>query len=85
MNTAVALMLVYILVTVVLQLVGFGVSRGVDAMSSSWSLMTFLIWFMGAFGFAWPIAVYITEWLIPTSEEEKQAARAVEYGVTRSR
>ena len=41
--------------------------------------MTFLVLFLGAFGFAWPIAVRIAEWLIRRSgrEIEKADPRAI--------
>jgi uncharacterized membrane protein YhaH (DUF805 family) len=61
MNPAILLLMTYVVVVVVLQALGFGVSRLVDYMSPTWSLMVFLVLFMGAFGLAWPIAVRVTE------------------------
>ena len=58
------LMIVYVLTTAMIQFVGFLISRLVDYEWPTLGLMTFLILFMGAFGFAWPIAVRIAEWLI---------------------
>jgi len=58
------LMIVYVLTTATLQFIGFLISRLVDYEWPTLGLMTFLILFMGAFGFAWPIAVLIAEWLI---------------------
>ena len=58
------LMIVYVLTTATLQFMGFLISRLVDYELPTLGLMTFLILFMGAFGFAWPVAVRIAEWLI---------------------
>ncbi len=57
-------MLVYILTTIVVQGIGFGVSRLIDYQWPTFGLMTFLIIFMAAFGIAWPIAVRVGEWII---------------------
>ena len=59
---AAALMVVYVLTTVTVQIVGFAISRLVDYEWPTLGLMTFLLLFLGAFGLAWPIAVWITEW-----------------------
>lgn len=59
-----ALMVVYVVTTITVQLIGFLISRLVDYEFPTLGLMTFLILFMGAFGLAWPIAVRITEWAI---------------------
>lgn len=59
---AAVLMGVYILTTIVVQVVGFGISRAVTYAWPTAGLMTFLVLFMAAFGLAWPIAVRITEW-----------------------
>ena len=61
---ALTLMIVYVVTTLTLQFVGFLVSRLVDYGWPTLGLMTFLVLFMGAFGFAWPIAVRLAEWLI---------------------
>ena len=61
---ALTLMIVYVVTTVTLQFVGFLISRLVDYEWPTLGLMTFLILFMGAFGFAWPIAVRLAEWVI---------------------
>jgi len=61
MNPAIWLMFVYIIVTAIVQAIGFGVSKLVDFVDPSWSLMTFLVLFIGAFWIAWPIAVRLTE------------------------
>jgi hypothetical protein len=58
------LMIVYVLTTATLQFVSFLISRVVDSQWPALGLMTFLILFMTAFGFAWPIAVRLAEWLI---------------------
>jgi hypothetical protein len=57
-----ALMIIYVLAAFVLQGVGFLISRLVDFEWPAAGLMTFLLLFMAAYGFAWPIAVRITEW-----------------------
>jgi hypothetical protein len=59
---ALALIIIYVLTTAVVQFIGFLVSRLVDYEYPTLGLMTFLVLFLGAFGFAWPIAVCITEW-----------------------
>lgn len=61
---ALTLMIVYVLTTVMVQIIGFLVSRVVDYEYPTLGLMSFLILFLGAFGVAWPIAVRVTEWLI---------------------
>ena len=58
------LMITYVFTVVVVQFIGFLVSRLVDYEYPTLGLMTFLILFLGAFGFAWPIAVRVAEWLI---------------------
>jgi hypothetical protein len=57
-------MITYVLSVITLQFAGFLVSRLVDYQWPTLGLMTFLILFMAAFGFAWPIAVRVAEWLI---------------------
>ena len=61
---AAALMTIYIVTAAVMQFGGFLISLLIDYEWPAAGLMTFLVLFMGAFGFAWPIAVWITEWLI---------------------
>ena len=61
---ALTLMIVYLLITVAVQFIGFLVSRLVDYNYPTLGLMTFLILFLGAFGIAWPIAVRVAEGLI---------------------
>ena len=76
---ALILMVVYLLTLVTVQFVGFLISRLIDYEYPSFGLMTFLVLFLGAFGFAWPIAVRIAEWLIRRSgrEIEKADPRAI--------
>ena len=64
---AALLMTIYVLAAIVLQGVGFLISRMVDYQWPTAGLMTFLILFMAAYGFAWPIAVRIAEWMIRTA------------------
>jgi hypothetical protein len=61
MNPALILIGTYILVTMVLQVTGFAVSRGVHQIFPSLSLFAFLGLFICSFGLAWPIAVRITQ------------------------
>jgi hypothetical protein len=61
---ALTLMIVYVLTTMIVQFVGFLISRLVDYEYPTLGLMTFLILFLGAFGIAWPIAVHVSEYLI---------------------
>lgn len=57
-----ALMIIYVLTTITVQLGGFLISRAIDYEWPTMGLMTFLVLFLAAFGIAWPIAVRITEW-----------------------
>jgi uncharacterized membrane protein YhaH (DUF805 family) len=61
MNPAILLLLAYIPLVIVLQVLGFGVSRLIDYVNPAWSLLVFLALFISAFGLAWPIAVRLTE------------------------
>jgi hypothetical protein len=58
------LMFTYVLTTISIQFLGFLISRLVDYEWPTLGLMTFLILFMGAFGLAWPVAVWIAETVI---------------------
>jgi len=58
------LLVVFVVTAVVLQFVGFVISRLVDYQYPAFGVMTFLILFIAAFFGAWPIAVRIAEWLI---------------------
>ena len=61
---AAALMTIYIVTAVVVQFVGFLISRLVDYQWPTAGLLTFLVLFLAAYGIAWPIAVLIKEWAI---------------------
>jgi len=61
----------YLLVIVVLQILGYFVSRAVGHFDPTLSLMTFLILFIGMFGLAWPIAVRLIDRLVPETEHER--------------
>ena len=61
---ALALMAIYILTAAVVQFIGFLISRAVDYQWPTVSVMVFLMLFLAAYGIAWPIAVWITEWAI---------------------
>jgi uncharacterized membrane protein YkvI len=60
MNAALLLMMIYVFVVMVLQTLGFGISKLVAYVYPTSSLLVFLILFIGAFGLAWPIAVRLT-------------------------
>jgi hypothetical protein len=61
MNPALILLGAYIVLTLVLQTLFLLFSRFVDQFAPEWSLLVFLILFMGAYALAWPIAVRLTE------------------------
>jgi hypothetical protein len=61
MNPTLILIGAYLVVTIVLQLIGFVISRAVDQIAPSVSLLVFLTLFLGSFGLGWPIAVRITQ------------------------
>jgi hypothetical protein len=61
---AAILIVTYIIVTAIVQGLGFLVSEIVDYEYPTAGLMTFLILFLGAFFAAWPIAVRIADRLI---------------------
>ena len=61
---AAILILTYIIVTAIVQGLGFLLSEIVDYEYPTAGLMTFLILFLGAFFAAWPIAVRIADRLI---------------------
>jgi hypothetical protein len=56
-----SLMVIYLLTAIVMQGIGFLISRAVDYKWPTAGLLTFLILFMSAYGFAWPIAVRIPD------------------------
>jgi hypothetical protein len=60
-SSAMMLMAVYVLITFVIQFVFFMVSQFIDHVAPDWSLIVFLCLFMCAYGFAWPLAVRVTE------------------------
>jgi hypothetical protein len=60
MNTLI-LIFVYIVTTLIMQTIGFAISRAVDYQYPTVSLMVFLVLFLAAFYIAWPIAVRIAE------------------------
>lgn len=61
MNPTIAVGLVYIVVMLCLQFIGFLASQSVHLLLPSFSLMTFLLLFIGAMFGAWPVAWRITE------------------------
>jgi len=81
MNTGTALMLIYLVVTAVFQAIGFVLSKMVDFYDPSWSLLVFLVLFLGAFWAAWPAAVVVTNRLIPMTDDVRTAA-AVAFQAT---
>jgi ABC-type transport system involved in multi-copper enzyme maturation permease subunit len=55
------LIFVYIVTTLIMQTIGFAISRAVDYQYPTVSLMVFLMLFLAAFYIAWPIAVKVAE------------------------
>jgi hypothetical protein len=77
------LILIYIITTIICQSVGFGISRAVDYRFPTAGLTTFLIFFLGAFYLAWPIAVKIFDKLWgdrPRTGEDEATATARRSG-----
>ena len=70
------LIAVFVVTAAVVQAVGFGISRIVDYKWPTAGTLTFLILFICAYGIAWPIAVWITEWLIVKAGYKVQTADA---------
>ena len=68
-------MIIYVLCTIVVQAIGFGISKIVDLQWPAAGLMTFLVIFMAAFGVAWPLALRITEWGIRKAGHEVETAK----------
>ncbi|MPZ58393.1 MAG: hypothetical protein GEU91_18250 [Rhizobiales bacterium] len=60
MNPALVLIATYIVITAVLQFVGFVVSWLVEMVYPTFGLATFLALFLSMFWLAWPIAVRIS-------------------------
>ena len=85
MSPALALIGIYIMITAVLQFVGFLISQAVSTFAPTMSLMTFLVLFLGMFWLGWPIAVRITNRLIPVTEAELQRQRGVVEGESAAR
>lgn len=76
---ALTLMIVYILTLITTQFCGFLLSRLVDLQFPGFSMMTFLVLYLAAFGIAWLPAVWMAEWLIRRAGyevETKQSGRA---------
>jgi hypothetical protein len=71
---ALLLMTVYVITTALVQFVGFVISRLVDLQFPAFSVMAFLVLFLAAFAIAWPIAVFVTEWLIVRSGRKVETA-----------
>ena len=84
---AVTLMIIYVLTTASVQFIGFLISRAIEYGYPTFGLMTFMIVFLAGFGIAWPIAVYITEWLIRRAGfvvETEQSGGAARRDVVRA-
>ena len=64
---AALVMVIFMLTAIVVQAIGFGISRIVDYQWPTAGLLTFLLLFLAAYAIAWPIAVRITEWIIVRS------------------
>jgi hypothetical protein len=61
---AATLMIIYVLIAAVFQLIGFGMSQIVDSQWPAAGTLTFVVIFLSAYFLAWPVAVWIAEWLI---------------------
>ena len=71
MNTLI-LIFVYIVTTLIMQTIGFAISRAVDYQYPTVSLMVFLMLFLAAFYIAWPIAVKVAEkFMTPEADLQK--------------
>lgn len=77
---ALLLMIIYILTAAAVQFAGFLISRAIEYGFPTFGLMTFLMLFMVAFGLAWPVAVFLAEWLIQRAgyvvETQQSAGRS---------
>jgi hypothetical protein len=71
MSPTLVLLGMYIVILIALQAIGFLISQATGYFNPAISLMTFLILFMGMFAVAWPIAVRVTDWLVPETEHER--------------
>ena len=71
------LVLIFILTAIVVQAIGFSISRVVAYQFPAAGMLTFLVLFIGAYFVAWPIAVPITEWLIVRSGRQLEQDQPV--------
>lgn len=85
MSPALGLMATYIVVTVLLQFGGYLVSEAISKLNPAISLMTFLLLFLGMFWAGWPIAVLISDRLIPETEQERERHAEIREGERRHR
>jgi hypothetical protein len=85
MNPSLVLIGIYIVLTALLQFVGFLISQVVSTISPPLSLLTFLVLFIGMFYLAWPIACRISDRLIPETEADRRRVREVAEGQRLSR
>jgi hypothetical protein len=60
MSPAIGLIGTYLVITAILQFVGFLISWMVDKVDPTLSLLTFVILFLAMFWVAWPIAVRLS-------------------------
>jgi hypothetical protein len=65
MNPALTLILTYLVITAILQTLGFLASWIVDTIDPAVGLLTFVILFVGMFWLAWPIAVRLSATWFP--------------------
>jgi hypothetical protein len=73
MSPALALIGTYLVITAVLQFVGFLVSWVIDKYDPTVGLLTFVIVFIAMFWLAWPIAVRISGAWFPDTKPGAQA------------
>ena len=82
------LLVVFVLSALVLQCFAFLISRLVDLQYPAFGLMTFLVLFLSAFFFAWPIAVRVAEWLLRRAGyvvDTEQSGQATRRDIAKSR
>jgi hypothetical protein len=74
------LIAIYLVVTMIVQGIGFLISRAVDYQWPEAGLLAFLMMFMGAFYLSWPIATKAFDWFwgdrpLRGEDEETRTAR----------
>jgi len=65
MPPAIAAILIFIVIAICFQSIGFVISRSIDYVFPAFGLMAFLMLFIGSMFAAWPVAVRVTERFVP--------------------